>query len=55
MLVNETTDLSKRYRKIAVKRGVTDTIAVDHISFTVEQGQVFVFLGPYVIGKTTTI
>ena len=46
MLVIETTDLSKRYRKLAVKGGVADTIAVDHISFTVEQGQVFGFLGP---------
>ncbi len=55
MLVIETTDLSKRYRKIAVKGGVTDTIAVDHISFTVEQGQVFGFLGPNGSGKTTTI
>ncbi len=46
MPVIETTDLSKRYRK---------TIAVDQISFSVEQGQVFGFLGPNGSGKTTTI
>ncbi len=55
MLVIETTDLSKRYRRIVVKGGVTDTTAVDHVSFTVEQGQVFGFLGPNGSGKTTTI
>jgi len=46
MPVIETTDLSKRYRK---------TTAVDEISFSVEQGQVFGFLGPNGSGKTTTI
>jgi len=46
MLVIETSELSKHYRK---------TTAVDHISFSVEQGQVFGFLGPNGSGKTTTI
>ena len=46
MPVIETTDLSKLYRK---------TTAVDQISFSVEPGQVFGFLGPNGSGKTTTI
>jgi ABC-type multidrug transport system ATPase subunit len=46
MAVIETSDLTKRYRK---------TLAVDQISFQVEQGQVFGFLGPNGAGKTTTI
>ncbi len=46
MPVIETTDLSKHYRK---------THAVNEISFTVEQGQIFGFLGPNGSGKTTTI
>jgi len=29
--------------------------AVDHISFTVEPGEIFGFLGPNGAGKTTTI
>lgn len=44
--VIETHDLTKRFRK---------TTAVDGISFTVERGQVFGFLGPNGSGKTTTI
>jgi len=31
------------------------TLAVDHISFEVKQGEVFGFLGPNGAGKTTTI
>lgn len=42
----ETLELSKRYGS---------TLAVDAISFTVEPGQVFGFLGPNGSGKTTTI
>ncbi|MEM3442107.1 MAG: ATP-binding cassette domain-containing protein, partial [Candidatus Bathyarchaeia archaeon] len=30
-------------------------IAVDHISFSVKQGEIFGFLGPNGAGKTTTI
>ncbi len=44
--VIETEQLTKRFRR---------TTAVDGISFTVEQGQVFGFLGPNGSGKTTTI
>jgi ABC-2 type transport system ATP-binding protein len=40
-------DLTKKYRG-----GVT---AVDHVSFSVEQGEIFGFLGPNGAGKTTTI
>jgi ABC-2 type transport system ATP-binding protein len=44
--VIETTGLTKRFGK---------TLAVDEISFQVERGQVFGFLGPNGSGKTTTI
>ena len=46
MTVIETTALTKRYG---------DVVAVDDMSFTVERGQVFGFLGPNGSGKTTTI
>lgn len=46
MTIIETMELSKRYR---------GTTAVDGISFSVERGQVFGFLGPNGCGKTTTI
>ena len=46
MNVIETRGLTKRYRK---------QLAVDGISFNVERGQVFGFLGPNGSGKTTTI
>jgi ABC-2 type transport system ATP-binding protein len=32
-----------------------DTPAVDHISFTINRGEIFAFLGPNGAGKTTTI
>ena len=44
MAVIETSGLTKRYRK---------TLAVDRISFQVEQGQIFGFLGPNGAGKTS--
>jgi len=46
MSVIETTGLTKRFRR---------TAAVDGIDFSVEQGQVYGFLGPNGSGKTTTI
>ena len=46
MSIIETANLSKRFGK---------TLAVDNISFRVEQGQVYGFLGPNGSGKTTTI
>lgn len=46
MSVIETAELTKRFRRV---------LAVDRVSFTVEQGQVFGFLGPNGSGKTTTI
>ena len=42
----ETRDLTKYYG---------DFLAVDHVSFEVEQGELFGFLGPNGAGKTTTI
>jgi len=45
--------------KAVEARGLTkyydDFLAVDHISFTVDQGELFGFLGPNGAGKTTTI
>jgi ABC-2 type transport system ATP-binding protein len=52
MAVIETLDLSKRYTS-GLRRD--STLAVDQISFEVEEGQVFGFLGPNGSGKTTTI
>ena len=46
MAVIETDNLTKRYR---------DLIAVNGLSFGVDQGQIFGFLGPNGAGKTTTI
>jgi len=42
----QVTDLTKKFGQF---------IAVDHISFSVEKGQIFAFLGPNGAGKTTTI
>ena len=47
----QTFDLTKRYGTRASK----SVLAVDRVSFVVEQGQVFGFLGPNGSGKTTTI
>lgn len=46
MSVIETAELTKRFSAV---------LAVDRVSFTVERGQVFGFLGPNGSGKTTTI
>jgi len=51
MHVIQTFDLTKRYGNRAAK----SVLAVDRISFVVEKGQVFGFLGPNGSGKTTTI
>jgi len=42
----EVDNLTKRYG---------DLLAVNDISFTVSQGEVFAFLGPNGAGKTTTV
>ncbi len=46
MNVIEVTNLTKRYG---------DRTAVDGVSFTVEQGEIFAILGPNGAGKTTTV
>lgn len=51
MRVIQTFDLTKRYGTGAEK----SVLAVDRVSFAVEEGQVFGFLGPNGSGKTTTI
>jgi ABC-2 type transport system ATP-binding protein len=45
-IVIEATDLTKRYDA---------TVVVDHVSFTVQRGEIFGLLGPNGAGKTTTI
>ena len=42
----ETNELTKMYR---------NDVAVDHLSFTVNEGEIFGFLGPNGAGKTTTL
>ena len=46
MDVIEVTNLTKRYR---------DRLAVDDVSFRVEEGEIFGILGPNGAGKTTTV
>jgi ABC-2 type transport system ATP-binding protein len=46
----QTNDLTKQYR--TRRRGI---VALDHLSLSVKQGEIFGFLGPNGAGKTTTI
>jgi ABC-2 type transport system ATP-binding protein len=48
-----TQGLTKRFA--AFGKGSTETLAVDEISLSVRQGEVFGFLGPNGAGKTTTV
>ena len=38
-----------------LKKTYDDVVAVDDISFSIKQGEVFAFLGPNGAGKTTTV
>jgi ABC-type Fe3+/spermidine/putrescine transport system ATPase subunit len=46
-------DLCKAFQDHDAKSG--RVFAVDHVSFTVEEGQFFTLLGPSGCGKTTTL
>src|SRR5260370_37152200 len=46
MQMIEVKNLTKRYR---------DRVAIDHLSFSVNQGEILGFLGPNGAGKTTTM
>ena len=46
MIIIQTENLTKKF---------DDFLAVDHIQFSVEKGEIFGFLGPNGAGKTTTI
>lgn len=48
MNIIEVSNLTKKYKR-------SDKLAVDNISFQVEEGEFFAFLGPNGAGKTTTI
>lgn len=50
--VIEVENLTKIYGE--GQRGATSVLAVDHINFEVQQGEIFGFLGPNGAGKTTT-
>ncbi|MCU4139619.1 MAG: ABC-type multidrug transport system [Methanophagales archaeon] len=56
MAAVEVNDLTKRYslRSFLARKG-TEVLAVDHISFSVEEGEIFALLGPNGAGKTTTL
>ena len=47
-------DAGKR-RKINGRQSNSDVLAIDHVSFTVEAGEVFTLLGPSGCGKSTTL
>ena len=53
MQPNDQTTVTVAVQGLTKKFG--DFVAVDHISFTVAQGEIFGFLGPNGSGKTTTI
>jgi iron(III) transport system ATP-binding protein len=43
------------YKRFPVKSGGGDVLAVDGVTFTVEEGELFTMLGPSGCGKTTTL
>ncbi|MGQ9679913.1 MAG: ABC transporter ATP-binding protein [Candidatus Bathyarchaeia archaeon] len=47
--------MNKSVEAIGLTKYYNDFLAVDHVSFDVEKGEIFGFLGPNGAGKTTTI
>jgi len=47
--------MNKSIEALGLTKYHGDLLAVDHIGFDVEQGEIFGFLGPNGAGKTTTI
>jgi sodium transport system ATP-binding protein len=52
--LKKTFKLSKKQQKIE-KTGLTEKVAVDGLSFSVNQGEIYCLLGPNGAGKTTTL
>ncbi|MBQ7324939.1 MAG: ATP-binding cassette domain-containing protein, partial [Clostridia bacterium] len=52
--LKKTFKLSKKQQKIE-KTGLSEKVAVDGLSFSVSEGEIYGLLGPNGAGKTTTL